>query len=307
MRGTLLVDNIDVYEAFGVFVVEGGYNELVAFPAMKSVASNDWWEEDGQEFDLSAPTLASHEFSMKFAFHGASRFGGFIKLLSDTSYHTFEFNEIGKTYRLRMIANSLLHTNNGLGLFTLSFADDFPLEGYTYSPPDSNMVRQYGYDIDGVSLSSYGVYLLRGSEAAIQKSPAVKKNLTVDINSKFGVIYDGEHVSFQTKEVKLHCLMRAKSMPEFWQNYNAFLHDLIQPNERMFYVDSIGVEYPCVYKNCSVVTFSPKNKIWMQFDITLIFNSFRVPDNEVLLASEILELIITEDGEFAIDLSRSNI
>ena len=61
MIGKLYIDGYDAYAAFGVFVVEGGYDSLVAFPPMKSIESNNWAEEDGEEFDLSAPTLRSRE------------------------------------------------------------------------------------------------------------------------------------------------------------------------------------------------------------------------------------------------------
>ena len=44
-------------------------------------------------------------------------------------------------------------------------------------------------------------------------------------------------------------------------------------------------------------------KIWWVFDLTLVFTSFRVEGEEYLLASEDDMLIITEDGESAIDLS----
>lgn len=304
MTGTLYIDGKDAYSTYGVFVTEGGYNELVAFPPLKSVASNNWAEEDGEEFDLSAPTLNTREFNIKFAYHGSSaRFGGMIELLSDKSYHTFDFREIGKSYSLRLVTQSAHNVAISMGLFTLRFADDFPLDGYSYIAPVSTIAPQPDYELDGIRLSDYGIYVLQGSEAEILKSPAVKKNLLVDINSKNGAIYDGEYVTFQTKEVKINCLMRAATLPEFWQNYNAFLYDLTRPDERMLYVDSTSYEYPCYYKNCTVNKFAPTGKVWFQFSIVLVFTSFRVLDDEYLLASEVGELIVTEDGEYAIDLS----
>lgn len=305
MIGKLYIDGYDAYAAFGVFVVEGGYDSLVAFPPMKSIESNNWAEEDGEEFDLSAPTLGTREFSIKFGYHGANgKYGGLIELLSDKSYHTFDFREIDKTCRLRLVANPALNYILDTGLFTLSFADDFPLEGYSYSAPSTTVSPQGGYDIDGISLSDYGVCILQGSEAEILKSPAVKKNLLIDINSKSGAIYDGERVTFQAKDVKLNCLMRAGTLAEFWRNYNAFIYDLTRPEERRFYVDSTGDEYLCHYRNSSVKHFMPVGgKVWFSFSLTLVFNSFRVKDDEYLLSSEIGELIITEEEGDSIDLS----
>ena len=84
MINRLFIDGNDAYLQYGVYVTSGGYNELVAFPPLKSVESNDWQEEDGVEADLSAPVLNTREVQVKFAFSGLfSRFCAFIELLSD--------------------------------------------------------------------------------------------------------------------------------------------------------------------------------------------------------------------------------
>ncbi|MDR0385400.1 MAG: hypothetical protein LBH60_04925 [Prevotellaceae bacterium] len=304
MTGKLYIDGKDAYSLYGVFITGGGYNELVEYPSLKKVDSNDWAEEDGIESDLSSPVLDTRELNIKFSYKGANaRFGAFIELISDMAYHTFNFQEIRKTYRLRLVSQPNLSRTLSLGLFALRFADDFPLDGYTYQAPSSTIIQQTGYELDDRSLSDYGVCVLQGSEAEIIKSPAVKKNLLQNIASRRGAIYDGEFVVFQTKEVKLNCLMRAKTLQEFWWNYNALLYDLTRPGERMLYVDSTGYEYPCYYKSCSVDKFFPTGKIWFQFSVVLVFTSFRVSGEEFLLASEDDFLIITEQDDYALNLS----
>ena len=143
----------------------------------------------------------------------------------------------------------------------------------------------------------------RGSEAEILKSPAVKRNLLQDIKTLAGAIYDGEFVAFQTKEVKLNCVMLASTLAEFWRNYNALLYDLSRPDERKLYVDATGCEYPCYYKGITVNHFSPEGKVWFEFTLSLVFTSFRVEGEEFLLASEDSAIIITEYDDYAIDLS----
>lgn len=308
MKSSLYIDNIDAYSSFGVFVANGGYNELAGFAPLKNVQSNEWQEEDGAEFDLSAPVLDSRELSIQFAAHGSRyELGAFLELLSDKSYHVFEFRELGRTYKLRLISSTNLSLAYQLGFVTLRFADDFPLDNYTYKAPQSTIVSQSRYEIDGVSLADYGVFVLQGSLVEVEKSPAVKKNLLRNINSQKGAIYDGEVVAYETKEVKINCLMRAGSLSEFWRNYDALLHDLSKPNERTLYVDATGYEYPCYYKNCSVNSFAPTGKIWFEFSLTLVFTSFRVGADEYLLASEDGEWIVTEDDEYAIDLGEIEI
>jgi hypothetical protein len=188
-------------------------------------------------------------------------------------------------------------------LFTLQFANDFPLdENYEYIAPQSTIPATGEYELDDMDLSSYGITLLKGSLAELVKSPAVKKNLLTNINGRHGAIYDGENVVFQQKDVRLNCLMRAGTMDEFWRNYDAFLYDLSRPGERRLFVESESEEYPCHYKSMNVSAFSSEGKIWLQFSLTLVFISFRVGESQYLLAGEDGEIIITEQGEYAIDL-----
>jgi hypothetical protein len=304
VTGKLYVDGNDAWVGYRVFVAAGGYDDLLGFASLKPVESNVWAEDDGAEFDLSSPVPDSRGLSVGFAFHGVdAMFGAFVAMLSDMAYHTFNFAEIGRRYRLRLVEHPGFHVAGNMGVFTLRFADDFPLEGYTYSDPVSDVsVPRQGYELDGKDLSEYGVYVLSGSEAEILKSPAVKLNLLTDIRASSGAIYDGRRVNFQTKDVKLNCLMLANTLSGLWRNYDALLYNLIRPNERVLYVDSTGCEYPCFYKGCSVEKFASTGKIWLQFALTLTFTSFRVEGEEFLLASEDGGLIVTEDGDYAIGL-----
>lgn len=74
--------------------------------------------------------------------------------------------------------------------------------------------------------------------------------------------------------------------------------------ERYLYVESLGEEYPCYFNGLSASKFQllSNNRIWLEFTLTLTFTSFRVNSVEYLLATEAGELIITEDGEYYIDL-----
>lgn len=308
MINRLFIDGTDAFTAFGVFVTAGGYNGLVAYPPLKEVKSNDWPEEDGIEVDLSAPALNRREFAMTFALSGKDpSLGAFIKLLSDSMYHTFEFREIGRTYRLRMVSHTSLRTALSLGLVTLQLADDFPLDGYKYSSPVSTVATCDDYELDGRPLTDYGVRVLEGTLDEVVKSPAVKQNLLLGTVSHNGDTWDGEAVTFSTKDVKVDCLMRAATLNELWRNYNALLHNLVQPGERRLYIDAIGLEYPCYYKDSSVVEFCASGKIWLKFSITLVFTSFRLGNDDYLLAAESGEMfVLEENSETFIDMGYGN-
>lgn len=304
MIGRFNIDGIDAYEQFGVFIANTGLVGLLQYPALKKVDSNDWPEEDGEEFDLSEPALDTKTFQIKFASHKANRVGAFIEKISDKSYHDFEVPAIKQVFRLRLTDQQSLVLYSRGKTFTLQFADDFPLRDYAYLAPQSTMNRVCGYEIDAIDLGEYGVSILEGSLAEVEKSPAVKQNLLQNFQKESGAIYDGEFVVFKAKDVTLKCAMRATTADEFWRNYKALLFNLTRADERQLYVDKTGYEYPCYYKSCASSKYLPmKGKIWWVFDLTLVFTSFRVSGEEYLLASEDNMLIVTEDGESAIDLS----
>lgn len=305
MSGRFYIDGKDAFTEYGIYVQEGGYNELVAFPPLKAVTSNDWQEEDGIEPDLSEPTLNTKEFSLKIVLSGMDyRWGGFIERLSDKAYHTFDFREIGRTYRLRLVSNPNTDLATLLGFITVILADDFPLDGYTYKEPESTVPGSDYYELDGKPFSDYGVRVLEGTLNEIEKSPNVKTSLLRNINKLNGALYDGEKVTYEAKDVKINCLMQAASLTELWRNYNALLYDLVRPEQRLLYSDETEYEYPCHYKSCSVSEFYASDKIWLKFTVTVCFISFRLEGDEFVLATETRDLVVTEDGEFAIDLRK---
>lgn len=298
MTGILYIDGLDAYTEFGAYVIEGGYNELIAMPPLKDVDYNDWQEEDGIEADLSNPQLNSREISIQFATPKImSGFISLLVLLSDESYHEFDCRSIGRKYRLRLLSQPNLDKIRDFGFIGLKFADDFPLDGYKYQPPKSNLVFNDDYTLDKAPLSSWGVTVLAGSMKEILKSPTVKSNLTRNLKTLPGAIYDGKTVTYKSKDVKLQCLMRAQTLEELWRNYDAFLFDLIRPEERVLEALDIAEDFPCYYRKCQVSRFYPTGKIWLEFSLTLTFTrDFRISD-EPLLATEDGLFVILEDED----------
>lgn len=304
MINRLFIDGNDAYLQYGAYVVSGGWNELVAYPPLKSVESNDWQEEDGVEADLSEPVLNTREVSVKFAFSGLfSRFCLFIELLSDGAYHDFDCAYIGRKYRLRMTQQPNLDIAKALGTATIKFADDFPMQGYEYRVPSSGMPVCDDYLIDNAPTTNYGLRVLQGTMSEIMKPAAVKQNLLRNIKTLSGAIYDGKAVTFKSKDVKLKCQMRAETLDGLWRNYDALLYDLTQPEERLLTVRELEQDFPCYYKSCQVSDFYPDGKIWLAFTLTLTFTgSFRLNDDDIVLATEDGVIVFTEDGESAIDM-----
>ena len=187
---------------------------------------------------------------------------------------------------------------------TLKFADDFPLEDYEYLAPSSSLATDTAYTIDSVPTTDYGLRILSGTLNDIVKTADVKANLTTNVKTMPGVIYDDEVVKFKSKEVKLNCLMTAATLTELWRNYDALLYNLTQPNERVLGVGDMQESFRFYYKSCQVTNFYPDGKIWLQFALTVIFTTDLRIGSEVLLFSEDDELITTETG-YAVNMQRN--
>lgn len=269
-RGKLYVDGYDAYRKWGIYVVKGGWNELIAYPPLKSVDFNDWQEIDGIEPDLEAPQLDTREAQLKIAFNGGHKlFWDFIRTLSDGAYHDFRAASIGRRFRLRLTQVPSLDCYGTLGFVSIKFCDDFPLDGYTYRAPKSTMPRVGDYLIDGAPLTDYGCRILQGTLAEILKPAQVKQNMLRNVASLPGAIYDGKTVTFKSKDIKLRCFMTADTLDDLWRNYDALLFDLTRPYERILEVAAIGDKFPVYYKNASVQDFYPSGKIWLEYSITL--------------------------------------
>lgn len=303
--GCLYIDGNDAYSTYGAFVVEGGWNSLVCMPPLKSVKSTDWQEYDGIEADLSAPALNTREVEIQFAFVGLySRFLQMIADLSDGAYHTFRCTEIGRTFKLRMTQQSAIGGVKQLETVTLKFADDFPMLGFEYEAPVTSIAQSDRFMVDDVPLTSYGVNILDGTMQNIRKSADVKEALLRNIATQGGAEYDSRSVRYKSKDVKLLCLLRARSLDEMWRNYYALLHDLIQPEERTLYVSDIEDEFRFYYKSCTVQNFFPcDEKVWLEFSLTVCFTQdVRVDEDDMVLATEDRVVVWTEDSDSAVEV-----
>lgn len=304
MKCRLYIDGRDAYAEFGVYVIQGGWNEIIAYPPLKAVESNDWQEEDGIEADLSAPVLDTREVSLRIAFGGLdNRLLELLELLSDGAYHMFDCRHIGRMYKLRLVSMPNLTIAERIGTVTLKLADDFPLDNYVYNAPSSAVAPNADYTLDGRKFTDYGVRVLQGALEEVVKTPSVKDNLLRNINTQQGAWYDGKAVVYKAKDIKISCLMRATTLTELWRNYDALLYDLIRPSERVLGVEELGAEYPFHYKSCQVAEFYPMDKIWLKFTLTItVTRNFRVQPNATLLANEEGIFICTEDGESGIEI-----
>lgn len=287
LEGLLLIDGSDAYTTYGAVVLKDGHKGLIQWPPLKDVETNDWHEYDGIEADLSAPILGGKTFDVDFYIIGESerraRLNALVAALRDGSYHLFNFSAVGKSVTLRATSFSdPTLCSDGLKI-TISFADDFPLSGYTYLAPTTSMRRSEDYLMDGSTFTKYSVRVIEGSLVSAMNMADVKENLKRDISVRAGVIYDdpadenleGEEetvdatVRLSYRDLVLRCYMVESTLVRFWRNYNALLYDLIRPNARTVYSSGAGKTLSCYYKSSEVEKIALEGtRIGVIFSIT---------------------------------------
>lgn len=303
MRNNCYIDGISTWDKFGVWVTKGGYSDLLTFPALVDPDKNDWPEEDGVEVDLTEPRLQPKEITISFLASKADiDVCDFIAFISAPGYHTLRVPSLNRSWRLRLSTHTKNVRYRNACDFSLTFVEDVPVRHAVSLPDPGLMIRDCGYELDGVSFADYGVVIDTAKDELL-KSPAVKKNLNRKVKILDGQIYDAEHLVFNSKESTFKCHFKAVSIAAFWKCYDAFFSALIQPEERQLYVDSLSETYPCYYKKSSgFKILSLRGPVIVEFNLTLVFTVFRINEMEYLLATEDGRFILTEDGEHLIDM-----
>lgn len=290
----LFIDGRDAFIEYGVFVQQYGYKQLIQFASFKKIETTDWPEEDGVEADLIDPKLDTRTLQIQFCITNVRYAEDLFDELSIGAYHTFEFRELNKTYKLRMTQNGAFSSFVKLGKMTLTFSDDFPvIPTGTHYALDKSDIRQIGFEVDGIDFSQFGTYILNGSEDSIRKTANTKENLKISTKDTDGIIYDASSVNFKSKDVTLKLLIDAPDITEFWKRYNGLFAVVLQPETRSFYYAALGNEYDCFYKSMSVSKFDilRNGKVWCEFSIVLTFVNYRPVGQYMLLAHEDFDLV----------------
>lgn len=272
MKGRFYIDSIDVYSIFGILVAQGGYKGMLSYPAGKEPEFIDWHEQDGLDVDLSEGIkLQAKEFVMDFITSNKSAdIDGFLQLIADGIDHEFLFVDFGERINLRLISGERFEgiTLNTRG-FSLRFSEDNPLLHYSYVSPISGIYSSQKYRIDDRNFANYGMAVLQGTEGELLKMSEKKKNLSINIKTQSGVIYDQHPSSTKHRDARINLLLTANSAEEFVRNYNALLYDLIRPNERLLHFEDINTSFSFYYVGGGVNQFYLDERYWLEFYILI--------------------------------------
>lgn len=271
--GRLYIGGEDVWDVCYVCTAFGGFNELIAFPPLKTPPANDWYEERGFDPDLSAPVLDTREVTLRLSATNEDDYAYTLGKLN--SVVEVRAPSIGRSWSLRFIApTDSAHSST----FGLKFADDTPMQGYTYQPPNAEKEREWILSTsrrdDFVitespkrSFVDYGARVLGDVVDEMERRNEVKTGLLRKFSTKPGAFYD-KAALFSEKggDRQVQLLMRADTLAELWRNYDALLFDLIRPGARRY------KDAPFYYSSCRVDHFIPgEPRPWLQFTLTLTF------------------------------------
>lgn len=246
-------------------LVEGSLASLLSYPALKSLNKNDWAEESGTEYDLSAPQLSAKEITLQLLLP-ESLYPNLVTLLSVRAYANYTFDFINLTYRLRLVGLSKTQVVGGYVTADIRLSDDFPLRGYTYRAPMLTAHNVEAY-IDSKNLTQYGITLLEGTQQELITAGNAKTPYTAQNSTMSGLIAADVPIYFQERTATLKCFMYLP-ITDFIKGYFALLYDLVRPDERTLSYQ--GKSYKCIYKDGKITElYIDDPLIWIKFDLQL--------------------------------------
>lgn len=293
VMGKMVVNGLDI-SFYGLYIMGETYKDVITFPQLKQVESNDWAEHDGIEVDLSSPTLNVRNVNVTLYAKGNSKYEQFIEMLMENGYNEFFFPELDRRYLWRLNSNTLNEYRSEAQHFTLTFVDDSPFhgDGMGNNPISYNdNPRRQGYYIDGQDLSYFGLSVLEGTRDSIYQLPKIKQRLLINERSMNGAVYDhiGE-TRFTSQDIVLKLLIRANGLDEVVRNYYGFMKSLIRPEERNLFMAETMDEYPCYYKQNAISAVYKEMASGMSaiaFDVTMCV---------IKRTSHIERYLVTDDG-----------
>ena len=96
------INTIDIQTTYHTYLLDTNYKDLLCYPPLKKLPSNDWVEYYGKEYDTDNPQLDTTSFSLSFI-SKSNQYDAFITFLSAQTYNDFHFEELNKSFRLRFV------------------------------------------------------------------------------------------------------------------------------------------------------------------------------------------------------------
>lgn len=267
LSGRYIIDGVDIWSAYGVVVVEGGYDQIFELPNVKQPDSYDWAEFDYSEVDFSNPALEPQRYSVKFGtVKGQAGVDGMLDLLLNGKKHDVIFNEINykssEVFCTRVTAEEF----GNLRLFTADFIES------VNAPNLGVLEERKGTDtleINGVHISELGAIVLSAPIDALISEQATKKQVVYESRYKHGYKVLHSPKSKDNSSIMIRLMLEGDGFNGLWRNRNNLIASLLAGTN---YRDS-SREISAYYKSSSVGQFfyseiSPKVELSINLELT---------------------------------------
>ena len=266
------INNTDIQTTYQTHLLDTNYKDLLCYPPLKKLPSNEWAEYYGKEYDTTTPILDTQQYTLTFICK-ATHYAPFITFLTAQTYNDFHFEELGKTFRLRFVSAQKAKTEQGYITTDITLANDTPLQGYTTATSlPITSVPPTGFTIDGTDIAKYGIYLLEENQNTLLPTYEVKEHLTTTSTTLAGVQYAQHQNTFQERTLTLHCYI-SQPITTFWQLYQALLYNLTKQGERTIIIPPSfagGGTLNAIYQKASINNvFLVTDTIKAAFTITM--------------------------------------
>lgn len=284
MKGSCIIDGFDI-DDLGGFILRGGDYDFLSFPERRDPLSENWFEYNGVDVDLSEIYFKEKSLTVKFHIKGETsdefiyRLNCFYKRVSAPGYRILYSREFDRTFRLRFVSCPEYTHRGGLfkpgtkrGTLSVSFSMDDPLQLFTdrsiLIPTIEGRIPSQ-VSINGYDLSRFGIVVTQCYNSVLKLS-AAKQPLTRSFERMTGLLVsEPEQATFEAKQITIECTMLADNRAEFYHNYTALFNNLTLT--QAIEVSTLWADNECFYTSMS--DFSKfkafKNGIHIGFKLNL--------------------------------------
>ena len=263
-----------------MFILRGGSNDFLPFPARREPDQNDWAEFDGLDVDFSDLSFEAKKISVQLYISASTealflqRLNSFQTLNNQPGYRSIFVKEFNRTFSLRYLGCSQYSHKGGLakagkksGKLTVEYMMDDPVQMFTApQPPEGGVSGLSHVQLNGVDLSQFGIIVKEIYSTALRPA-SPKSTLERSFNHISGTWADvGIIRKMESKQVTIDCVMSAGTLSEFYNNYNALFG--VMNSTAPIELSTPDTDRLCYYKAMSNFTkltiFSKKVRVSFQ-------------------------------------------
>lgn len=264
-----------------MFILRGGSNDFLPFPARREPDQNDWAEFDGLDVDFSDLSFEAKKISVQLYISASTealflqRLNSFQTLNNQPGYRSIFVKEFNRTFSLRYLGCSQYSHKGGLAKagkksakLTVEYMMDNPLQLFTAAVPPVGSGLTH-VSLDGLDLGQYGI-IVRDIYST-ELNPGMKKAvLEQSVKSISGTLADVAGVGKRhAKQITIDCVMLADTLADFHLNYNALFNTLNVPMP--IELSTRYADYNCYYRSMTGFTKQTvfSNKVRVSFQLIL--------------------------------------